>query len=333
MTFIFYRPLLILIPVLLASYSSIIYSSQPENTKTEQVLHVSPSIAGVKLESEGSLYWLHFDADADSLWPILKEFWANEGIRLKREQPQLGFMETEWIKDLEQNKYRSILFSGQAPEIRERFRLRVERLPGNAGTRVFIHNSSYGILLDEEAVYTGYLPPSPELEIEMLSRLALFSGADKKQAKKIASTHTVILLQAKPTGKNTFEILMPGSIEFVSKKLVQALDRMDVQIKTEADGTITATSTGISKLNDAEAEKKQEYWEIDDSSDLEERDFSGRENKTLFKNNQPSSTIYRLKLIVDKFNVTIRISSHSDNSKDGLGLNKFSQAVARNLSR
>ncbi|GMR18732.1 MAG: hypothetical protein BMS9Abin33_1168 [Gammaproteobacteria bacterium] len=333
MTFIYYRSLLILMPVLLASYSSNTYSSQSEPTKTEQVLHVSPSVTGVKLESEGSLYWLHFDADADSLWPKLKEFWANEGIRLKREQPQLGFMETEWIKDLEQNKYRSIIFSDRAPEIKERFRLRVERLPENAGTRVFIHNSSYGILLDEEAVYAGYLPPSPELEIEMLSRLALFSGADKNQVSKTASTHTVIQLQAIPAGKNTFEILMPGSIEFVSKKLVRALDRMDVQMKTEADGTITATSTDISKLSDVEAEKKQKYWEIDDSSDLEERDFSGSRNKTLFKKDQPSSTIYRLKLIADKFNVTIRISNRSGNSKDGLGLSKFSQAVARNLSR
>jgi uncharacterized lipoprotein len=292
---------------------------------------VSPNIAGVTLHSEGSLYWLHFDTDADTLWPTLKKFWAAEGIDLKHEQPQLGFMETKWIKDMAQEVYRTVIFSDQAPELRERFRLRLERAPDNAGTRVFINHSSYGVLLDEEAVYTGYLPPSPELEIEMLSRLALFSGAAKEQIRNTSSTYHLIELQAKPVAKNSFEILMPGSSDFVRKKLIQALDRMNIKIKTTADGNIIATPTDIAKLRDIHAEDTSD-WEIDDSSDLEEVGFVDWE-KAATKNSPPSNPVYTLRLIENTSAVTISISHHADNTQTGAGIKKFSQTLAWNLNR
>ncbi len=98
--------------------------------------------------------WLHFDADADSLWKKLKNFWASEGIALKQAQPELGFMETEWTKDMETNPLLTILLSDQAPVRRERFRLRLERLPDNKGTRVFINHSGYGISCLKKRLFT-----------------------------------------------------------------------------------------------------------------------------------------------------------------------------------
>jgi len=35
---------------------------------------VAPAVDGVELRSEGSLYWLQFNKDADALWPVLKNF-------------------------------------------------------------------------------------------------------------------------------------------------------------------------------------------------------------------------------------------------------------------
>ncbi len=337
-------PKLYLLFLALVTFNSIAYANQPAT-------HVLPETDGVTIESRGSLYWLHFDADADSLWTTLKNFWATEGIALKQVQPQLGFMETEWTKDMETNPLLTIVLSDQAPVRRERFRLRMERLPDNKGTRVFINHSGYGILFKEEAVYTGYLAPSPELEIEMLSRLALYIGADSNQstpttqtvpvAQAIPTTKTTPAAQATPTTKTVtpfitapiqaksvngeqYEITMPGSLEYVRNKLTRALDRMNMEITTETSETITAKVTSDATLKDADDPSD---WEIDDDSDLEEEGFPDYRSK----DSKPDIVIYLLKLIVDESRVTIRISSHADSTDEGLGLVRFSRVLARNL--
>jgi len=367
----------------IVTYNSIAYANQA-------ALQVLPETDGVTIESRGSLYWLHFDADADSLWPTLKNFWATEGIALKQVQPKLGFMETEWTKDMETNTLLTILLSDQAPVRRERFRLRLERLPDNKGTRVFINHSGYGILFQEEAVYTGYLTPSPELEIEMLTRLALYSGADTEQpasttqtapiaqaapatktapiaqpapitkaapvAQSVPTTKAAPVAQSVPTTKaapvaqsapaaqtvspfitapiqaisindSQYEITLPGSLEFIRNKLVRALDRMNMEITDETSKTITAKVTIDATLKEVDDPSD---WDIDDDSDLEEEGFSDYRNKPT-GDSKPDTIVYILDLIVDESRVTIRISSHADNTDDGLGLSRFSRVLARNL--
>lgn len=313
--------LLILMPLLLSSFSHAAFSQ--ENPV------VSPAVAGVELKSEGSLYWLHFDQDATQLWPLLKKFWENQGITLKDEQPLLGFMETEWITDPDSNSYRSFIFSDKDPEFREKFRLRIERLNGNTpkkmGSRVFIHHSSYGILLDEEAVYTGYLPSSPQIEIEMLSRLALFSGADKKQLQLAKQNYMPQILKATAHGDNQYEIAMPGSIEFVQKKLLASLDRIDASIQIAEDGTIIINNSHFEEVRNAQIEKEQAEWEIDDSSDLEAVELSA-----IAGADAKNKNIYKIKLLQDKF--TTRISFSLKSGTDIDGLEKFSQLVAQHLN-
>ena len=286
---------------------------------------VAPSTDGVELRSEGSLYWLQFDEDADALWPTLKNFWSNEGITLKKEQPLLGYMETDWTKDLLTERLLSIILSDQAPERRERFRLRVERLPDNQGTRVFINHSAYGIMMDEEATYTGYLPASPQLEIEMLSRLALYSGASEEQADQMVSSFSVAELKAERINADRYDISMPGSLDFVRNKLIRVLDRMDAEVTTEKAGQLVATFDKTPELEDENA-----GWDIDDSSDLEESGFgdyiSGPANK-----NQPQNLAYQFDLTAENNRVVISVRSAPDNSDKGFGLSQFSQTIAKKL--
>ncbi len=281
---------------------------------------VAPQVDGVRLESEGSLYWLHFDADADSLWPKLKDFWANEGISLKKEEPQLGYMETEWSKDLLLDKMLSILLSDQAPERRERFRLRLERIDGD-GTKVFIYHSAYGILFDEEAVYTGYLPASPALEIEMLSRLALYSGAGKQQIEQHVASFATTRLKAARLSADEYEIAsVPGTRAFVREKLQRTLARMDAEVSQQADGRIVARYSKVPEL-----ETDNTAWGIDDSSDLEETGFGDAEVGTAAR------LVYLIELKPAANTVTLRIRADKDNSDMGRGLSEFSSALAEQL--
>ncbi len=302
----------------LLMFGGVTYGAQ--NSGAEVVL---PALDGVSLQSEGSLYWLQFDADADTLWPKLKDFWANEGIALEKEQPQLGYIETEWSKDLLVDKLLSILLSDQAPERRERFRLRVERLPDHKGTRVFINHSAYGILFDEEAVYTGYLPASPELELEMLSRLALYSGADQSTIKQSVSAFAVAKLQAEKVSDTQYQIQLPGSKTFVHKKLLRVLDRMNADVSIKADDSVVATFNKAPDLGVSDDEE----WEIDDNSDLEASGFPDR----LVNDDEPLHIVYLLTLDEGKASTVVNVRSQPGNSDDGDGLAGFSRSLARNL--
>ncbi len=312
-------PLRVLFIVLL-TFNSVFYAAQAGSANKDRVL---PEINGVSLQSAGSLYWLQFNENADSLWPKFKNFWANEGMTLKKEMPQLGFMETEWTVDLQTDKLLSILLSDQAPERRERFRLRLERLPDNKGTRVFINHSAYGILFDEEAVYTGYLPASPELEVEMLSRLALYSGANQSKITQVVSAFTVTKLEAEKISDNLYQIRVPGSSDFVHKKLLRVLDRMNADIKTGANGTIIATFGKLPTLAAAD----DEGWEIDDNSDLEESGFP----EQITRDNKPQHISYHITLSENKATTLVGISGQAGNTDDGAGFAKFSRSLARDL--
>ncbi|GMR01284.1 MAG: hypothetical protein BMS9Abin19_0653 [Gammaproteobacteria bacterium] len=306
--------------IVLLTFNSLAYGAQAASAEEQKVL---PEVDGVSLRSEGSLYWLQYDEDVASLWPKLKDFWANEGIGLNKEQPQLGFMETEWTKDLVVDKLLSILLSDQAPVRRERFRLRVERLPEDNGTRVFINHSAYGILFDEEAVYTGYLPASPELELEMLSRLALYSGADQSTIKQSVSAFAVAKLQAEEISDTQYRIQIPGSKTFVHKKLLRVLDRMNADASIKADGSVVATFNKAPDLGISDDEE----WGIDDNSDLEATGFSDR----VVNDDGPLHIVYLLTLDEEKASTVVSISSQPGNSDGGDGLAGFSRSVARNL--
>ncbi len=295
----------------LFSGSSLLYA-QPK---------VAATVSGVELQSEGSLYWLQFDKDADALWPMLKDFWSNEGITLKKEKTALGFMETDWTKDLLVERFLSVILSDQAPERRERFRLRVERLPDNHGTRVFINHSAYGILFDEEAVYTGYLAASPQLEIEMLSRLALYSGASADQADQMVSSFSVRELKAKQINDNQYDIDIPGSLDFVHRKLIRVLDRMDAEVDAKTAGKFVVTFNKAPELFDENA-----GWDIDDDSDLEESGFTDYSSKN---SKQATNLVYQFDLVDTKSSVVVSISATSDNK--GVDLRQFSQTIAKKL--
>ncbi|HED35806.1 MAG TPA: outer membrane protein assembly factor BamC [Gammaproteobacteria bacterium] len=319
---------LLILPFLL---SGLIFSFTVNGSERPEKTTVFPSTKGVALKSEGSVYWLEFDTNANTLWPVLKEFWSTQGIELEVEQPAPGYMQTKWINDAELSALASsVLFSDSEPEFRERFRLRIEQRPNNAGSRVFIHHTSYGILLDEEAVYTGYLPPSPQLEIEMLSRLALFAGADKNKTHQATAQYRPVQLQARAADNNTYEIHVPGTAEFVRKALIQTLDRIDVSTETTAEGNIIASRTSTSILDNPDAAKEKEEWGIDDSSDLEEAGFDDSDTPPTGSEKPPSDT-YMLRLTENTSDTLISISNHSAN-KDG-DIKAFSEAVARNLNR
>jgi outer membrane protein assembly factor BamC len=60
---------------------------------------VLPPIQGAKLERDRDTRWLVVKGDPDKVWPVIRQFWIDNGYALTRESPEVGIMETDWHED------------------------------------------------------------------------------------------------------------------------------------------------------------------------------------------------------------------------------------------
>ncbi|MFZ4790087.1 MAG: outer membrane protein assembly factor BamC [Candidatus Competibacteraceae bacterium] len=177
----------------LSAYAKERAGAQPQAKKAETVLPPQP---GVTVLQDGNQRWLVVTAPADQVWPKTREFWLGTGFNLKRDDPTIGIMETDWVEnraDIPEDglrnllkKYADILYS--APT-RDKFRTRLERSADGNSTDIYV--THYGV---EEVSVGGttasssnaYIwqrrPSNPELEAEMLNRLTVYLGAAEKRA-------------------------------------------------------------------------------------------------------------------------------------------------------
>ena len=178
----------------LSAYANERGGARPQRAqKAEAVLPAQP---GITLEQAGNQRWLVVAAPADQVWPKVREFWTSNGFALKRDDPTIGIMETDWVEnraDIPQDgiravlkRYLDILYS--APT-RDRFRTRLERAADGGATEVYLSHSGVeevavgGASASATNTYAWQRRPSdPELEAEMLKRLSAYLGASEKRA-------------------------------------------------------------------------------------------------------------------------------------------------------
>jgi len=178
----------------LSAYSNERGGPQPQAGKVEAA--VLPPQPGIQLEQAGVQRWLVVAAAPDQVWSKVREFWTSNGFALKRDDPTIGIMETDWMEnraDIPQDgiravlkKYLDVMYS--APT-RDRFRVRLERTAEGKATEVYLAHSGVeevavgGASASASNTFVWQRRPSdPELEAEMLNRLMVYMGASEKRA-------------------------------------------------------------------------------------------------------------------------------------------------------
>ncbi|MCW5636575.1 MAG: outer membrane protein assembly factor BamC [Rubrivivax sp.] len=147
----------------------------------------APAVAPAKLENmrierAGQQRWLVVgDQTPEQLWPKIKEFWQKTGFTLALENPQAGFMETNWsenraklpddvVRNLLGSLARNLYDTGE----RDLFRTRLERV--GDGVEVYVsHRGIEEVVGGPQRDQTSWRvrPSDPDLEAEMLARLML----------------------------------------------------------------------------------------------------------------------------------------------------------------
>lgn len=197
-----------------ATYSTYNQEQEGQEAGVEQVL---PKTGGVRMEKAGAQRWLVVTAPAEKVWPVIREFWLDQGFAVRVEKPEVGVMETEWveadaIKLKEDNKNVGEKFDEWLDKLsgladRRKFRTRLERGESAGTTEIYMtHRTVAGAPDDGKNIVntqlgkidTGYRLGSEkkvntaeqfdaDLDAELLRRLMVKLGVAEKEAEKIAA--------------------------------------------------------------------------------------------------------------------------------------------------
>lgn len=179
---------------------------------------VLPLSSGIQLIRNGNVRWLQVNAPADAIWPRLQEFWRVMGIDIKRDEPRVGVMETDWAEnkaEIPMDGIRKLLgkaFEGMYDAgSRDRYKIRLER-PSAGVTHLFLSHER----AEEHVSGTGtrweYKPSKPELEGEMLNRLMIFlqGGDANRQSAPISEANLTSVPVAMTALEGGYPALMVG---------------------------------------------------------------------------------------------------------------------------
>ncbi|MFW2372902.1 MAG: outer membrane protein assembly factor BamC [Gammaproteobacteria bacterium] len=200
---------------------------------------VAPLFKKVEFKSDNGLFWVEIHESADKLWPRLIDFWANEGIKLARAEPLLGIMDTEWLNEFKTSNRKgenSSWFTGVfSTDLKDRFRMRVERTQRDDLSRIFVSHRGLEIAInasDDSSVWV-HRQPDPLLEQEILLRLVLFAGLSRAQAKDMFDSYQPYHPRVRQLSDDKSRFAIIGQKDFVWHRLIQAIDRLGVEIKQQ----------------------------------------------------------------------------------------------------
>ncbi|HEY3583836.1 MAG TPA: outer membrane protein assembly factor BamC, partial [Casimicrobiaceae bacterium] len=149
----------------------------------------------------GTQRWLVVKTTPEQAWSTVRKFWTDTGFVIATEQPVVGVMETDWAENRAEipqdllrkyiGKYIDVFYTTYK---RDKFRTRIER--GSEPGTVEIYLSHRGMeqvptTTAGPAAPAGFawalMPPNPNLEAEMLSRLMMRFGAPEAVAEAATS--------------------------------------------------------------------------------------------------------------------------------------------------
>jgi outer membrane protein assembly factor BamC len=163
---------------------------------------VLPTSGAVRLERAGRERWLVVKGEPDKLWPVVREFWQENGFLIRIDNPEAGVMETDWAEnrakipdDIVRQTLGKLIDGMYSTGERDKFRTRMERTKTPDTVEIFITHRGMveeltGSALAKDADSSKWVPrpPDPTLEAEFLSRLMVRLGVEEERAKAMVAS-------------------------------------------------------------------------------------------------------------------------------------------------
>lgn len=203
---------------------------------------ILPAVEAMHIERSGTQRWLVVNDSPEKLWPLVKEFWQENGFLIENENPETGLMETDWAENrakIPQDFLRNMIgkFTDQlfSTAERDKFRTRLERGTDAKSTEVYLsHRGMMEIYTTEARSETKWQPrpADPDLEAEFLRRLMVRLGAKEENAKQILAVtqETQRAAMTKQSdGSDRLDVLEP--FDRAWRRVGLALDRVGFTVE------------------------------------------------------------------------------------------------------
>ena len=161
-------------------------ASAPAATPT-----VAPqSVGAFKIERLGNDRWLSTTLPPEQVYPMVRQFWKDNGFTIAQDRAEAGVLETDWAEnraklsnDLIRNTIGKVFDSAFSTGELDKFTTRVERTA--TGSDIFItHRGMEEVYVGDRKESTVWQPrpADPQLEATFLSRLMVKLGAKEEAA-------------------------------------------------------------------------------------------------------------------------------------------------------
>lgn len=202
-----------------------------------------PVIDNIKLQGEGDLHWLLIPYPVEKAYPLLRDFWLEQGFEMQLDEPVMGMMKTRWMssKSGSTSFLSRFLEQLRAAESKHQYTTRLQRSTLNSSSLVFISHRQQELVIkgdyenDSELTHEGwqYSPANPAYEYEMLSRLMLYLGLRDEAVKTELAKFGTFAARAsliKNEEKEITQIAVSEGFEKTWNRLRHQLDRLGVDL-------------------------------------------------------------------------------------------------------
>ena len=284
------------------SYSTYSQAQESQDAGVEKIL-TTPD--GIRLEKAGAQRWLVVNAPAEKIWPVIREFWTDQGFAIRSEDPQIGVMETEWIeadaikKDESGNigdKFDKWLDKLSGFADKKKFRTRLDRGEQANTTEIYMtHRSVNGAPDDGKnrvqtqlgEIDTGYKADAKtastasttdardaELDAELLRRLMVKLGVEEQKSKSIiAQAATPKRAEVVKEADGSATLILNDAFDRAWRRVGLALDRVGfvIEDKDRSNGIFFVRYADVD-IDDTPQKKKGlfeslKFWGKDDKKE------------------------------------------------------------------
>ena len=258
------------------------YKKQPEDSKQVATVqpaplsNVLPDTQVAQMERSGSQRWLVVSDRAENVWPVIKEFWLENGFTLLSENPEAGLMETDWLENsakIPQGKIRNVLgkvFSKvYSSNERDKYRTRLERSKEGDSTEIYIsHTAMQKIQNSDQNGFKWQLRgQNPEMEAGMLQLLmAKLVGKASAPSGGTAAESTPESLDApqlQEVAGGDKKIVLSEPFDKSWRKVGLALEQAGIVVSDKDRATGVYFITASQPVQKKSLPERLKFWRID----------------------------------------------------------------------
>jgi outer membrane protein assembly factor BamC len=204
---------------------------------------VLPAQPDIRVERDRNTRWLVIKGEPAAVWPRMREFWLQNGFLIKREDPRIGILETDWAENREDipgdfiTDYISKLFDSlYSAATRDKYRVRLEEGVAVGTTEVYLTHRGAEEVLDqgtEGVTLWKPRPADPELEIEMMRRMTVFFGVEEQKSRTLFARKRTTIERARLTrsGDGASSLSVEENFARAWRRTGLALDRVGFTVE------------------------------------------------------------------------------------------------------